>query len=162
MQKIIPSLWFDTHAEAVVLFYTSIFTHTKIGSIVRYGDAAAKVAGMPKGSVMTIDFQLEGQDFLALNGGPIFQFTPAISFFVNCDDLHEIDTLWQKLSEGGVVMMALDKYPFSVRFGWVQDKFGISWQLSLTPNLQKITPFLMFTGDQHFKEIGRASCRERV
>ncbi|HTR39874.1 MAG TPA: VOC family protein [Bryobacteraceae bacterium] len=115
MQKITPFLWFDTQAEEAANFYVSIFKNSKIGSIRRYGDAGPG----PKGSVMTITFQIEGQDFVALNGGPVFKFTPAISFFVDCQTQEEVDQLWAKLSEGGRTDQC----------GWLQDKFGISWQI---------------------------------
>jgi len=115
MQKITPFLWFNDNAEEAVRFYTSIFKRSKIGSMSRYGDAGPG----PKGSVMSANFQLEGQDFMALNGGPLFTFSPAISFFVNCETQAEVDELWNKLSEGG------EKQPC----GWLKDKFGVSWQI---------------------------------
>jgi predicted 3-demethylubiquinone-9 3-methyltransferase (glyoxalase superfamily) len=115
MQKITPCLWFNDNAEEAVRFYTSIFKRSKIGSISRYGDAGPG----PKGTVMSASFQLEGQDFMALNGGPMFTFSPAISFFVNCETQAEVDELWNKLSEGG------EKQPC----GWLKDKFGVSWQI---------------------------------
>ena len=115
MQKITPFLWFDTQAEEAANFYVSIFKNSKIGSIRRYGDAGPG----PKGSVMTITFQIEGQDFVALNGGPVFKFTPAISFFVDCQTQEEVDQLWAKLSEGGRTDQC----------GWLQDRFGVSWQI---------------------------------
>jgi predicted 3-demethylubiquinone-9 3-methyltransferase (glyoxalase superfamily) len=104
---------------------------------------------MPKDSLLTIDFELAGQAFMGLNGGPIFKFTPATSFFVNCETEEEIDKLRAKLSEGGQVMMPFDKYPFAEKFGWTSDRFGLSWQLMLspTPAKHKITSFLMFVGD---------------
>lgn len=115
MQKITPFLWFNDRAEEAMNFYVSIFKNSKIGSITRYGDAGPG----PKGSVMAATFQLEGQEFFALNGGPQFQFTPAISFFVNCETQEEVDELWGKLSAGGR----------KDRCGWLQDKFGLSWQI---------------------------------
>jgi predicted 3-demethylubiquinone-9 3-methyltransferase (glyoxalase superfamily) len=115
MQKITPFLWYDGRAEEAANFYTSIFNNSKIVSLTRYGDAGPG----PKGSVMSVIFQLEGQDFYALNGGPMFQFTPAISFFVNCQTQAEVDELWEKLSVGGR----------KDRCGWLQDKFGVSWQI---------------------------------
>ena len=115
MQKITPFLWFNDQAEEAMNFYVSIFKNSKIGSITRYGDAGPG----PKGSVMAATFQLEGQDFFALNGGPQFQFTPAISFFVNCETQEEVDELWGKLSAGGR----------KDRCGWLQDKYGLSWQI---------------------------------
>lgn len=120
-----------------------------IKTLVRYGEAGAKASGQQKGSVMSIAFRIEGQEFVALNGGPVFQITPAISFFVNCETLQEIDRLWEKLSDGGTVFMELDKYPFSEKYGWIQDKFGVSWQLILPGRKQKIAPCLMFSGEHH-------------
>jgi predicted 3-demethylubiquinone-9 3-methyltransferase (glyoxalase superfamily) len=121
MQKITPCLWFDSQAEGAVNFYTSIFKNSKIGSVARYGEAGAKASGRPKGTVMTITFKLEGQEFLALNGGPIFKFTEAISFIVNCETQKELDRLWEKLSEGG------DEQ--AQQCGWLKDKYGVSWQI---------------------------------
>jgi predicted 3-demethylubiquinone-9 3-methyltransferase (glyoxalase superfamily) len=115
MQKITPFLWFDDKAEEAMNFYLSIFKNSKPGSISRYGDAGPG----PKGSVMVAAFQIEGQEFIALNGGPKFTFTPAISFVVNCESQKEVDELWEKLSEGGR----------PDRCGWLQDKFGLSWQI---------------------------------
>jgi predicted 3-demethylubiquinone-9 3-methyltransferase (glyoxalase superfamily) len=115
MQKITPFLWFDGNAEEAVNFYLSIFKNSKMGKISRYGDAGPG----PKGSVMSVTFQIEGQEFFALNGGPQFKFTPAISFFVNCETQQEVDDLWAKLSAGGR----------TDRCGWLQDKFGLSWQI---------------------------------
>lgn len=115
MQKITPFLWFNGQAEEAMNFYTSIFRNSKIGTVSRYGDAGPG----PKGQVMTASFQLEGQDFLALNGGPQFAFTPAISLYVDCQDQEEVDTLWEKLSAGGE----------PGRCGWLKDRFGVSWQI---------------------------------
>src|ERR1035437_8986275 len=124
-QKIVPFLWFNDNAEEAMNFYISIFKNSKAGEITRYGDSGPG----PKGSVMTATFKLEGQPFYALNGGPVFTFTNATSFYVNCKTVQEITRLWGKLSEGGSVLMELNKYPFSERYGWCQDKFGVSWQL---------------------------------
>lgn len=152
MQKITPFLWFNNNAEEAANFYTSIFKNSKIKSINYYGETGGKISGKPKGSVMIVSFQLEGEDFIALNGGPHFTFSPGISFFVSCETGHELDDLWNKLSsEGGTVLMELDKYPFSEKFGWLEDKYGISWQLNFASREQKITPFLMYTGNQHGK-----------
>src|SRR5438445_10041712 len=115
MQKITAFLWFDGKAEEAMNFYTSIFENSKIKSVTRYGEAGPG----PKGTVMTGTFQLEGQDFMALNGGPHFTFSPAISFFVNCQTQQEVDELWEKLSEGGE----------KGRCGWLKDKYGLSWQI---------------------------------
>ena len=151
MQKIIPHLWFDNQAEEAAKFYTSIFKNSKIGSISRYDEAGAKASGRPKGSVMTVTFELERQQFIALNGGPVFTFTSAVSFFASYEDPQEIDELWRRLSDGGTVLMELDKYPFAEKYGWIQDKYGVSWQLILASRTQKIAPFLMFVGAQRGK-----------
>jgi predicted 3-demethylubiquinone-9 3-methyltransferase (glyoxalase superfamily) len=119
MQKITPFLWFDDKAEEAVKFYASIFKNSKIGIITRYGEAGAEVSGRPKGTVMTVTFQLEGQEFLALNGGPHFKFTEAISFVVNCKTQKEVDELWEELSKGGE----------KGQCGWLKDKYGLSWQI---------------------------------
>src|SRR5216117_2868096 len=115
MQKITPFLWFDGKAEEAMNFYTSIFKNSKIGRITRYGDGGPG----PKGTVMSATFQLDGQEFVALNGGPQFKFTEAISFVVNCETQEEVDELWEKLSEGGE----------KVECGWLKDKYGVSWQI---------------------------------
>ncbi len=145
MQKIVPYLWFTNQAEEAASLYTSLFTNAKVLSTARNGDAGPG----PKGTVMMVTFQLEGQRFMALNGGPQFTFTPAISFFVSCRDAAEVETLYRKLSDGGKVFMELQRYPFSEKFGWVEDRFGLSWQLNLTDRGTKISPFLMFVGKQH-------------
>jgi predicted 3-demethylubiquinone-9 3-methyltransferase (glyoxalase superfamily) len=119
MQKITPFLWFDHQAEEAVKFYTSIFKNSRIGKIARYDEAGAKVSGRPAGSAMTVEFQLEGQKFVALNGGPIFKFTEAVSFVVNCKTQAEVDKYWKKLSAGGK----------EVQCGWLKDKYGLSWQI---------------------------------
>jgi predicted 3-demethylubiquinone-9 3-methyltransferase (glyoxalase superfamily) len=115
MGKINPCLWFDNQAEEAVHFYTSIFKNSKIGSVTRYGEVGPGEAG----TVMTIIFELEGQEFMALNGGPVFTFSPAISLYVNCETQAEIDVLWEKLSEGGE----------KEQCGWLKDKYGVSWQI---------------------------------
>lgn len=151
MKKIAPFLWFDNQAEEAVRFYTSLFKNSAIKGDVRYDDEGANASGRPKGTVMTVPFQIEGQEFVALNGGPIFKFTPAVSFFVSCEAHEEIDKLWDTFSEGGKVLMEFQQYPFSEKFGWLQDKFGLSWQLNLGRRAQKIAPFLLFVGKQHGK-----------
>lgn len=115
IQKITPFLWFDHQAEEAARFYVSIFPNAKVGKILRYGEAGPG----PAGSAMTVEFQLDGQSFVALNGGPHFKFTEAISFVVNCQTQDEVDTYWDKLSAGGA----------EVQCGWVKDKFGLSWQI---------------------------------
>jgi len=119
MQNITPFLWFDNQAEEAAQFYTSIFKNSKIVNIARYDEAGAGASGRPKGTVMTVTFELEGQAFTALNGGPVFKFTEAISFLVNCKTQEEVDELWEKLSEGGQ----------KGRCGWLKDKYGVSWQI---------------------------------
>jgi predicted 3-demethylubiquinone-9 3-methyltransferase (glyoxalase superfamily) len=119
MQKITPFLWFDDKAEEAMNFYVSVFKNSKIRKVTRYGEAGAEVAGRPKGTVMTATFQLNGQEFIALNGGPQFKFTEAISFVVNCETQDEIDEFWEKLSEGGE----------QVQCGWLKDRYGVSWQI---------------------------------
>jgi predicted 3-demethylubiquinone-9 3-methyltransferase (glyoxalase superfamily) len=121
MQKITPCLWFDSNAEEAVKFYTSIFKNSKIGKISRYGEAGYEIHGKPAGTVMTIEFELNGQAFTALNGGPIFKFNEAISLQVTCESQEEIDYYWKKLSEGG------DEK--AQQCGWLKDKFGLSWQI---------------------------------
>lgn len=148
MQKIDPFLWFDSQAKEAMNFYVSLFKNSRTGMVARYGEAGPG----PKGTVMTTSFQLCGRNFSALNGGPLFKFTPAVSLFVNCETTEELDSAWGKLSQGGSVLMPLDKYPFSERFGWVQDRFGLGWQLHLTGQKQNINPFLLFVG----KQKGRA------
>jgi predicted 3-demethylubiquinone-9 3-methyltransferase (glyoxalase superfamily) len=121
MQKISPCLWFDDNAEEAVKFYLSIFKNSKVGNVTRYGKEGYEIHKKKEGSVMTIDFEIEGQKFLALNGGPIFKFNEAISFQIYCDTQEEIDYYWEKLTEGG------DKN--AQVCGWLKDKFGVSWQV---------------------------------
>ena len=116
MHKITPFLWFDDKAEEAMNFYVSIFKNSKVGSVTRYGDAGPG----PKGTVMSATFQLDWQDFFALNGGPLFKFTEAISFVVNCETQEEVDELWEKLTAGGGAPQ---------RCGWLKDKYGLSWQI---------------------------------
>ena len=112
---------------------------------------AAAGTGMTTGSVMTVVFELEGQEFTAINAGPVYKINPSISFMVNCRTREKVDELWSKLSRDGKVMMELDKYPFSERYGWIEDKFGVSWQLILSEESPIIVPSLLFTGDQKGK-----------
>ena len=121
MQKISANLWFDNEAEEAAKFYTSIFKNSKIEKVARYGKEGFDIHKRPEGSVMTVAFELEGQKFVALNGGPIFKFNESVSFIVNCDTQEEIDYYWEKLSQGG------DKK--AQQCGWLKDKFGVSWQI---------------------------------
>ncbi len=121
MQKITPFLWFDNNSEEAVNFYVSIFKNSKVGKVTRYNEASAKAAGRPEGSVMTAEFQLEGQNFVAINGGPHFKFTEAISFVVDCRSQEEVDYFWEKLTaDGGQESQC----------GWLKDKYGLSWQIT--------------------------------
>ena len=139
-QKITPFLWFDDNPEEATSFYVSIIKNAEVLSVNRSGDA---------GPVTTTSFRLAGQEFIALNGGSAHRFTRAVSFFVGCETEDEIDALWAALARGGTVLMALDRYPFSDKYGWVPDRFGVSWQLSISGQPQTVTPFLMFVGEQH-------------
>jgi len=121
MPTITPCLWFDHNAEEAVNFYTAIFKHSKIGRVARYGEDAAKVSGRPAGTVMTIEFELDGKGFVALNGGPVFTFNEAISFQVQCKTQEEVDHYWEHLSKGGDV--------HAQQCGWLKDKYGVSWQI---------------------------------
>ena len=129
MQKVTPFLWFDNQAEEAVNFYVSVFKNSKVGTIARYGDSGPG----PKGSVMTIAFELDGQNFTALNGGPHFKFTEAISLVVNCANQEEVDYFWEKLTADGGQ---------EVQCGWLKDKYGLSWQV-----VPKILPELVQSGD---------------
>jgi len=119
MEKIKPFLWFDSQAEEAVRFYTSIFKNSKIRNTVRHSEASARMSGKPVHSVMTIDFELNGQEFIAVNGGPAFKFNEAVSFVVQCEDQQELDEIWSKLTDGGE----------EVHCGWLKDRFGVSWQV---------------------------------
>jgi len=121
MQKISPCLWFDDKAEEAAKFYTSVFKDSKIGDVTRYGKEGYEIHGKEEGTVMTVEFEIEGQKFLALNGGPIFKFNEAISFQVYCETQEEVDYHWEKLSEGG------DEK--AQQCGWLKDKYGVSWQI---------------------------------
>ena len=121
MQKIIPCLWFDDKAEEAVTFYASVFKNSKIGDVTRYGKEGYEIHRREAGSVLTVEFEIEGQKFVALNGGPVFKFNEAISFQVRCETQTEIDFYWEKLSEGG------DKQ--AQQCGWLKDKYGVSWQI---------------------------------
>ena len=141
MQKIIPFLWFNNNLSEAIEFYTAAFRDA----------VRTDLHKLPDGRTTTGTFRICGLEFHGLNGGPMFSFTPAVSFFVNCDTEQEIDQIWNRLSEGGQALMPLAKYPFSDKYGWVQDKFGLSWQLNLKPNQVKIAPALLYTGEQNGK-----------
>src|SRR5262245_35144760 len=158
MQKIVPHLWFDKEAKEAAEFYASVFPASKVTNI-------TTLHNTPSGDSDIVSFELWGQKFMAISAGPFFKFNPSVSFIVNFDPLlfnrssspqkdarEKIDRVWEKLSEGGTVLMPIDKYPFSERYGWLQDKYGLSWQLILTnPEGEPrppILPSLMFVGDK--------------
>jgi len=130
MQKITPFLWFDHQAEAAAKFYVSLFKNSKITGVHRYNEAGASASGQKKGSVMTVTFRMAGQDFTALNGGPHFKFTEAVSMVVNCTSQTEVDYYWKKLSSGG---------GRTSQCGWLKDKYGLSWQIVPTAAIEMIT-----------------------
>jgi predicted 3-demethylubiquinone-9 3-methyltransferase (glyoxalase superfamily) len=152
MQKIIPHLWFDDQAEEAARFYTALFRGGKIGEISRYGKAGHDIHGQPEGRVMTVAFELDGYRLVALNGGPHFRFSPAISLFVVLESEAEVDALWAALVSGGDVMMPLDRYDWSEKYGWLSDRWGLSWQIMLGRRAdvgQSIVPSLLFVDGQH-------------
>lgn len=142
MQKITPHLWFDKEAKEAAGFYASVFPNSKVTNVTTIHDT-------PSGDCDIVSFTLAGQSFMAISAGPIFKFTPAVSFLVACTSKEEVDALWAKLSAGGTALMELGTYPFSERYGWTKDKYGLSWQvmhMGARPITQKITPTLMFVG----------------
>jgi predicted 3-demethylubiquinone-9 3-methyltransferase (glyoxalase superfamily) len=144
MQKITPHLWFDKEAKEAAELYTSIFKHSAIKN-------TATLRNTPSGTVDILTIDLAGREFTLLNAGPLFKFTPAVSFLVACDTKDEVDALWKELSKGGSVLMELGQYPFSERYGWTKDRYGLSWQVMFMGDRKsehKITPTLMFAGEQ--------------
>lgn len=148
MQKITPCLWYNDQTEDALNRLISYFPNSKIETIQRYPDGL--MPGMD-GKIITAIFELAGQSFMALDGGPTFNFTPAISFFINGDSVAEIDRLWEQLSVEGAALMPIGDYGFSEKFGWLNDRDGVSWQLNVGARPQKITPYLLFVGEQHGK-----------
>jgi predicted 3-demethylubiquinone-9 3-methyltransferase (glyoxalase superfamily)/uncharacterized protein YndB with AHSA1/START domain len=151
-QKIVSCLWFNDQAQEAARFYVTIFKNSKFGKIAHYDEASSKASGMPVGSVLTATFQILGQEFMGLNGGHIFNFSPAISLFVHCKKKQDVEELFNKLSQGGEVMMPLDKYPFSEKFAFFKDKYGVSWQVMHSDKNEHISPCLLFVG----KDLGKA------
>ncbi len=149
VQKIIPHLWFDKEAKEAAAFYVSVFGR---GSKIK---DTTVIHDTPSGDCDIVEFELRGREFMAISAGPLFKFNPSISFFVYCETKNEVDSLWEKLFEGGKVLMPLQEYPWSKRYGWIQDKYGLSWQLILTnPNDNKrpeIVPSLLFVGNAYGK-----------
>ncbi len=153
MQKITPFLWFNDQAEEAMKMYISLFKNGKILNVTRYGKAGEEVSGRKAGSVMTVAFELNGQQFAGINGGPVFKLTEAISLFVYCKTEKEVDMLFQKLSENGQILMPLNKYPFSEKYAFIKDKFGLAWQIMLSPKTPShIAPCFLFVG----KSLGNA------
>ncbi|MFO0703722.1 MAG: VOC family protein [Patescibacteria group bacterium] len=156
MQKIVPNFWFDHNAEEAINFYRSVFRDSKINSTLNYPKTAEEgLADFQKdlaGKVLTIDFEISGYRFLAINADSTFKPNPSISFFYHCQSKEEIDEMWKKLVDGGTALMDLGKYPFSEYYGWVQDKYGYSWQLMLSTGVDdsapRIIPSLLFTKDK--------------
>jgi len=150
-QKIIPNLWYDRQAEEAARFYASLFEGSKIGPVTRASKAGFETHGLAEGTVLTVEFELAGQRFVALNGGPLFKFNPSVSFLVACRTKDEVDAVWSKLAAGGTALMELGRYPFSEWYGWTTDKYGLSWQVmdvGERPIKQKIIPSLMYVGPQ--------------
>src|SRR5712692_2522235 len=144
MQKITTHLWFDKEAKEAAEFYTSVFENSKIKGM-------TMLHSTPSGSVDMVTIELSGQEFTLISAGPLFKFNPSVSFLVVCKTKDEVDALWEKLSEGGTALMELGEYPFSEKYGWTQDKYGLSWQVMFMGDQkiqQKITPTLMFVGEQ--------------
>ncbi len=150
--EIVPCVWLDDQAEQAAAFYVRTFPGSRVTATSRYPESADNPGGRPRGSVLTVEVDLAGQHFTLLNGGPLFVLNPSISFFVHVDDPAGADRLFEPLAEGGEALMPLDAYPWSERYGWVKDRFGVSWQVMAgrrPPGGRTITPCLMFAGPQH-------------
>ena len=145
MPTITPCLTFDHQAEEAVRFYVDALPGSELVHVTRCGEGEPR----PPGSVRTVRFRLCGQEMMAANGGPTFTFTPAVSLFVHCETAAEVDAVWERLADGGMVLMPLGEYPFASRFGWIQDRFGVSWQVVAARGRQRIVPGLLFVGEQH-------------
>jgi len=142
MQKITPHLWFDRQAREAAEFYVSLLPGSRLTNV-------TKLSGTPSGDCDVVSFELAGMPFMAISAGPLFQFNPSVSFQIKCTTAEEVDALWERLSPGGKVLMPLDTYPFSARFGWLEDRYGLSWQVMQTGGsgaAPRITPMLMFVG----------------
>ena len=144
-------LWFDDQAEEAAKFYTTVFSQSKINDVLRYGKEGFEFHRRPENSVMLVEFELAGENFVAINGGPIFKFNPGISYFVVCETMEETDRTWNQLAEGGRILMPYQKYDWSEKYGWLSDRYGLSWQISygkISDVGQKIAPSLLFVGEQ--------------
>jgi predicted 3-demethylubiquinone-9 3-methyltransferase (glyoxalase superfamily) len=147
MQKITPHLWFEKEAREAAEFYVSLFPGSRVTNVTR-------LTGTPSGDCDLVSFELAGQKFMAISAGPLFKFNPSVSFHAKCGTREEVDALWEKLSPGGNILMPLDSYPFSERYGWLEDKYGLSWQVISAGGMevkQKFTPVLMFVGSVYCK-----------
>jgi predicted 3-demethylubiquinone-9 3-methyltransferase (glyoxalase superfamily) len=143
MTKITPHLWFDKEAREAAEYYVSLFPGSQITNVTR-------LSGTPSGDCDVVSFELAGQPFMAISAGPLFKFNPSVSFHAKCGTKEEVDAIWEKLSPGGKVLMPLDSYPFSERYGWLEDRYGLSWQVisvGATEIMQRFTPVLMFVGN---------------
>src|SRR3989338_10467883 len=150
MQKITPHLWFDREAKEAAEFYISVFSGSAFAGKNSKIKNVTTLYNTPSGDSDIVAFELSGQSFMAISAGPFFKFNPSVSFHVKCKTKNEVDAIWEKLSKGGTVLMELWSYPFSERYGWLQDKYGLSWQIIFAPESeikQKITPVLMFVGN---------------
>ena len=151
MDAIIPCIWFDDQAEPAAAFYTRIFPRGRITAVSHYPASSDNPSGKPRGSVLTVEFEIAGQRFTALNGGALFVLNPSISFFVNVETAEEAEAIFGALSEGGTALMPIGTYPWSERYGWVKDRFGVTWQVMATPApiAATIVPCLMFSDARH-------------
>jgi predicted 3-demethylubiquinone-9 3-methyltransferase (glyoxalase superfamily) len=150
-RQIVPNLWYDRQAEQAAHYYAAAFEGSKVGPVIRASRAGFETHGLPEGTVLTVEFELAGQTFMAINGGPLFKFTPAVSLLVACRTPQEVDALWDMLSRDGSTLMELGTYPFSPRYGWTTDRYGLSWQIMAAgdrPVRQRIIPTLLFVGPQ--------------
>lgn len=151
-QRLIPCLWFDDQAERAAADYARVFPNTRVVGSSRYPESGDNPSGRPPGSVLTVEIELAGQRFTLLNAGPVFTINPSISFFVNVDTAAEVERIFGALLEGGEALMPLDRYPWSERYGWVKDRYGVTWQVmagARPPSGATIVPCLMFVGKQH-------------
>lgn len=153
MRRITPCLWFNGQAKEVAEFYTTTFNNAQIFRTDYYTDAGKEVHGHEAGDVLTVSFEIEGQSFMALNGGPQFAINPSISFIVSRPTIEEVNTLWEKLSDNAKILMPLGAYDFNERYGWLTDKFGVSWQIILAEDASDggLLTSLMYTGDNYGK-----------
>lgn len=150
-KQISNGLWFDKEAEEAAKFYTAVFSNSQIKHVAQYGTEGFEIHGQPEGTVMAVEFELAGEKFFAINGGPLFKFNPSISFYVVGETIEETDRIWNALLDGGSVLMPYQRYDWSEKYGWLRDKYGLTWQIGygkLADVGQKITPALLFVGEQ--------------